>query len=404
SGVKEIHYIIDGVEHIAYGNVVINITGNDGWHNIEYYSIDNLGNEEQHHVATYYLDNTPPTTTIEPLIQFFKGNLTVYINATDIASGIKEIHYIINGIENVAYGNVVLNLTETAEIEYYSIDALGNEETHHFATYYLDEIPPVITPSFIGNTMNVTEEGREIVWISNLTLLEFTGDDGNGSGVKAIYYSIWGWNDSMGEWILVINDSYTSPISFAEHGYKEFLVQYNGEDNLGNIAPIKWVYVRVDSKAPVTTIEFESIKRMDGNVTVISNISHISFVAIDDDTGVAATYYRILNKDDGTGNWSGWMDYTTPFTMNFGNYSIEYYSIDNVGNEEQHHRVDIKVEAPPPEDVNMDGKVNGDDLKIVVMHWMENESSPNWNPRADVNGDGVVNIEDVKQIMLKWDD
>ena len=181
-------------------------------------------------------------------------------------------------------------------------------------------------------------------------------------------------------------------------------MQYNGEYNLGNIAPIKWVYVRVDSKAPVTTIEFESIKRMDGNVTVISNISHISFVAIDDDTGVAATYYRILNKDDGTGNWSGWMDYTTPFTMNFGNYSIEYYSIDNVGNEEQHHMIDIKVEAPPPEDVNMDGKVNGDDLKIVVMHWMENESSPNWNPRADVNGDGVVNIEDVKQIMLKWDD
>jgi hypothetical protein len=47
-----------------------------------------------------------------------------------------------------------------------------------------------------------------------------------------------------------------------------------------------------------------------------------------------------------------------------------------------------------PEDVNGDGIVNMLDLWLVSMHYGENPSSPNWDPRTDVDKNNVVNMLD----------
>lgn len=58
----------------------------------------------------------------------------------------------------------------------------------------------------------------------------------------------------------------------------------------------------------------------------------ITLTAVDDYTGVKHIYYKLL--DDGIGVQT---TYTSPITVLDGNYTIEYWSEDNIGNIEAHH-------------------------------------------------------------------
>ncbi len=59
SGVKEIRYRLDGVDTIYAGGITLN----DGYHILEYFAVDNVGNEEQHHSVTFTVDTTKPEVT-----------------------------------------------------------------------------------------------------------------------------------------------------------------------------------------------------------------------------------------------------------------------------------------------------------------------------------------------------
>ncbi len=60
SGVKEIRYKLDGGFEQVYTS---GITPTEGFHTIEYFSIDNVGNEEQHHSVTFTVDTAKPEVT-----------------------------------------------------------------------------------------------------------------------------------------------------------------------------------------------------------------------------------------------------------------------------------------------------------------------------------------------------
>lgn len=66
----------------------------------------------------------------------------------------------------------------------------------------------------------------------------------------------------------------------------------------------------------------------------------ISLIAIDNETGINETKYRI----DG-GNWS---IYDKPFFVGEGIHEIEYFSIDLYGNEEKIKKIDLKVDKSAP--------------------------------------------------------
>lgn len=51
--------------------------------------------------------------------------------------------------------------------------------------------------------------------------------------------------------------------------------------------------------------------------------------------------------------------------------------------------------AELPGDLNGDGAVNYDDLKLVIAHLGARAGQQDFDARADVNGDGVVDIADV---------
>jgi hypothetical protein len=53
------------------------------------------------------------------------------------------------------------------------------------------------------------------------------------------------------------------------------------------------------------------------------------------------------------------------------------------------------LQPEPRGDLNGDGVVNYEDLKLVIAHLGTRVGQPGFDARADVNGDGVVDMADV---------
>jgi hypothetical protein len=62
SGVKEVRYRLDGGGWQTQGGDTVAFTvSSDGTHTVDYYAVDNVGNQETTRSATYKIDQTPPT-------------------------------------------------------------------------------------------------------------------------------------------------------------------------------------------------------------------------------------------------------------------------------------------------------------------------------------------------------
>jgi hypothetical protein len=55
-----------------------------------------------------------------------------------------------------------------------------------------------------------------------------------------------------------------------------------------------------------------------------------------------------------------------------------------------------------PWDINQDGKVDLQDLRILANAHGSTPSSPKWNPLADFNGVGTVNTQDLVLLALHF--
>ncbi|MCK5031517.1 MAG: hypothetical protein KAR64_08630, partial [Thermoplasmatales archaeon] len=119
----------------------------------------------------------------------------------------------------------------------------------------------------------------------------------------------------------------------------------------GTINQTEWNKIVADS----ATIRFYANDSFgfEGNAQVVinkdlnppqSSISHegLTFTITADDglgSGVSVIRYRI--------NGSAWIDYTSPFNLDYGIYNITYYAIDAVGNVEGEGTLIINLREPP---------------------------------------------------------
>jgi hypothetical protein len=111
----EIHYILDGVEKVVSGDkATFSVTGN-GAHNIEFWAVDLIGNEETPHntVPTFRIDaGSPPSVAItapdvglylfgNKLLSLSKvfiiGAFTVEATASDAESGVYRVQFFLDG-------------------------------------------------------------------------------------------------------------------------------------------------------------------------------------------------------------------------------------------------------------------------------------------------------------------
>ena len=147
--------------------------------------------------------------------------------------------------------------------------------------------------------------------------------------MKNIFYCI---ND--GNW-----ERYTTPIELGEEGL--YTIYYYSADLLNNEEEVKSITVKIDKTAPETTYSISSFEGKNGwhvsNVTIALNAS-------DNASGINATYYRI---DEGE-----WQEYKEEIVVTKqGEHIIEFYSIDNAGNEEEAKNLTVKIDKSEPETI-----------------------------------------------------
>jgi len=121
----------------------------------------------------------------------------------------------------------------------------------------------------------------------------------------------------------------------------------------------------IDNIPPTTTLEIGEPKYIDpvGNIYVTS-ATPFTLTAEDNPggTGVASTFYRIYNSTYDT----GWLEYSAPFYLTGladGEYSIDYHSVDNLGNVEPANSIMVTLQPKIyaiidvcPDALNLKGK------------------------------------------------
>ena len=189
-------------------------------HYIEYYSIDKAGNVEEVHNQTHDVDDTPPSTSSSlsgTLGQnsWYRSNVTVTLTATDTQSGINTTYYKINGGDWQIY-TTPFNLTGNGmhQINYSSIDNLGNIENVQSITMKIDKTLPTITITkpeqgflyicdkkigYVGQTIaikGITVKVDTSDIISGIAKVEFYFDNTLKSTDTTSPYQ-WKWNEQI---------------------------------------------------------------------------------------------------------------------------------------------------------------------------------------------------------------
>ncbi|HHF55802.1 MAG TPA: PKD domain-containing protein, partial [Thermoplasmatales archaeon] len=197
-----------------------------------------------------------------------------------------------------------------------SVISINNTSPTYNSTFYVDNTPP----ETIATLSPPSPDGENGWYVSDVTV-NLTAIDVNGSGVGVIYYKI-----DNGNWI-----EYTGAFDITADGIHT--LYYYAVDNLGNAETEKSETIKIDKTSP--TLSYNITGTLGDNEWYVSIIT-IELSAIEDN--LAEFKYKV----DGT-----WQDYTGPFDLPDGIYSIEVYAKDDAGNE-ANISFDVKVDKTKP--------------------------------------------------------
>jgi len=331
SGVKEIHYKINGIETVSSSDPVEFYFTSEGTKNLEFWAVDNNDNEElPHHIQTHYVDNTAPTSTIEfgnPFyndgsIDWITSFTNIYLNATDggpVPCGVKEVHWRYNGGSwyTTAGDKILFNIPFTEPecqciIEYYSVDNLGNTEATVTKYVHIDNTAPTTSDEF-GTPYLYYDMNEYITPTTNIYLnatdLPNCGEI-YGCGVQKIMYDYGtGWLESSGD-----KAQFTIPDD-CEHTIRWYAV-----DNLENQQSQLSRVVDVDGTAPIVELsddeitlwppnhKYHTIEIDDIVESVVDNKLPVTDVIITSVSSDEPENYLDDNGDDEYGDGDTWDD------------------------------------------------------------------------------------------------
>jgi hypothetical protein len=146
---------------------------------------------------------------------FYSGELTLALTATDAVSGISNTYISLNGKPFEKYaGPLTIETDGEYSFAWYSVDRVGNREEKKEGKFTLDNSAPVTSFSF---------DGLENNKISPKTMLVLKSTDGL-SGVKAVFYRINQGTETV----------YTRPVSAGRMADGKSSISFYAVDNLMN--------------------------------------------------------------------------------------------------------------------------------------------------------------------------
>lgn len=360
SGVENVYASIDSAKFTPVKDTLTFDKEKDYF--LRYYAVDNVGNVGNVQDLSFSMDLTPPVTTLTAdnsafqTNDVFSGKQSLKLTATDALSGVKDVWCNFDNSGKFVKTDEKISLSSLKDgnhtISYYSTDNVGVAEAVKTASFFVDNIVPVVQVDFDGD--HHTNNGLEFV--SSKTKIKLSATD-NKSGVEVIEYAF--GNAKF--------QPYTAPFEVPQQSGK-ITLGVKAMDKKGNMAPVKTYTLQIDTKAPATKFEISGPIYKTANMTNISAFSKISLSANDDLSGVKSIRYSAGSDTE--------VVYTEPFSLkNEGRMVIKYRATDNVNNREDSMVTVIFVDTASPKIIETFSDANaGNSGKPSVMRIQRNSS------------------------------
>jgi len=299
-----------------------------GEHTLEYWSVDQNGNEElPHKTATFTVapDTTPPVTTSNAR-SAYEGPASITLSASDASYlGVKGTYYKLNGGATVQGRTISIPQPASGTIaytlEYWSDDYNGNTETHNIANFTVtrDITAPVSTLS------------SQPYYKAATVVIPYTATDGTGSGVQYRYFKIDGGQVQF----LGTASGNNLVRTFSTQG--PHTIEYWSADRVGNQETHRTATINVDWTAPTISSNAATSYPETG--------ASITLTALDtpaNGAGPANVAYRLDGGAQVTGPALTTVTVTDP-----GPHSLEFWAVDLAGNASAHQTVSFTVGTTP---------------------------------------------------------
>ncbi|MCL4500176.1 MAG: hypothetical protein M1335_08085 [Chloroflexi bacterium] len=242
----ETYYRWDGGVWFTYEGP---ISGSEGSHALEYYSIDSSGNVEQPKTLTTDVDLSPPAAF--NLISPLDGSIGRLVNvpfsweaSTDTGSGLAGYDLYFDGTVNASTDGTSTTLVGEAPDGAHSWFVRAKDKAGRFTDsvtrrFYLDTQPPSTT-----STLN-PDKPEASGWFNGEVSVSLTATD-SVSGVASTLYSL----DNGATW-----RPYEKSFAIGHEGVTSLL--YKSVDRVGNVEEPRSRAIRIDTTPPEARIHFD---------------------------------------------------------------------------------------------------------------------------------------------------
>ncbi len=374
SGVAATYYRLNGGTPQTGGSVAIS---SEGTHTLEFWSVDQAGNEEPHKTVQVKIDKTPPTITHtqSPAANangWNNTNVTVTFTCNDALSGVASC----TAPQTVTTEGKDQPVTGTAT------DNAGNTATDP-ATVSIDKTPPQISaapdrpanahgwynadvivtftcsdtlsglatcpaPVTVGEGANQTASGTAKDAADNSATAQVTGLNVDKTPPTLTGTpSASGWTNadvtvtwSCGDTLSGIDGACPAPSTVTGEGVN-LSASASVLDRAGNGTTTTVSGIKIDRTPPNTTASVPAPLPSGWYAGPVS----VTLSATDALSGVATTFYSVDGGAPQT--------YSGPFTFNQkGTHTLTFWSVDNAGNVEDKtaggHSITLKIDNIPP--------------------------------------------------------
>jgi hypothetical protein len=296
---------------------------------------DNAGNYEAEpgpeKIAVVKIDMQAPATQVrseppgygqDPV--FISAATNVYLDGSDEFTGVDATFYRIDDRESVRYKS---NAKESApghhNMTFWSVDRAGNREAYGSFWFFVDGEAPVTYMTFVGPGF----PGASKTYVSGQTSIVLEASD-SGSGVGRIEYNLDGRGYTTFDRSITAGSSGTHTLAF------------RSVDRVGNLEEERKMQIVVDSLPPAT--------RTVSSATSSSENIELVFSASDTESGVGGTFFRIVRERETPGDFQPGTETVVEANADHsldGNYTVQYYSIDNVNNAERIREYKVRIDT-----------------------------------------------------------
>lgn len=324
SGVAATYYTVDGGPVQTYSGPFM-IDGS-AIHQLNYWSVDNVGNTEVQKSEAVKIDKDAPVTQSSlsgPVgnNDYFKGSVQVTLSASDSVAGLASMgtSYKIDNGPQMSYSSpFTVSGDGTHTVSYWSTDLAGNQASPSMVTLKIDATAPVTQGAAAGTT---AVNG----WYTAQVEVTLSATDIQ-SGVDSTFYAIDGG----------VSQPYTAAFTISNSGTHTVL--YGSIDRAGNVEYQQTMIIKIDVDAPITQAALAGTSNSDGWYT---GQAQLTLSATDPQSGVDTSYFTI---DGGSTH-----PYSAPFNIySSGTHTVLYWSVDRAGNVESQKTIIAKVDATAP--------------------------------------------------------